>query len=92
MMKDVGELMLAVFGELISKGLNLKQLNSVKAVISESSMNALKEQIASLSRLQKQTKGTLASLRMSKDLEALFTSIKTLPEAEGDAQEIQNVN
>lgn len=92
MMKDVGELMLAVFGELISKGLNLKQLDSVKAVISESSMNALKEQIASLTRLQKQTKGTLASLRMSKDLEALFTSIKTLPEAEGDAQEMQDIN
>lgn len=92
MMKDVGELMLAVFGELISKGFNLKQLDSVKAVISESSMNALKEQIASLTRLQKQTKGTLASLRMSKDLEALFTSIKTLPEAEGDAQEMQDIN
>lgn len=43
MMKDLGELMVAVFNELITKGFNLKQLDSVKDVISDNSLSALSE-------------------------------------------------
>ena len=52
MMKDIGELMVAVFNELITKGFNLKQLDSVKEVISENSLRALKEQILNMTRLE----------------------------------------
>ena len=66
------------YKEICDKGFNLNRLQTIKTVLSESHIEALKQQIAQLQSIELKIDQSLPSVRVLQDFLSLLIYLKTL--------------